>query len=212
MGIVQLEIIVGPLTSITGVVVIEHDLTEPLILGRSWLAEICVVASPTHQLIKFKCQGEVITIEADHETDLPMIWMPYPNEFEGPPQNTSGTWPVGSWIDNWDDEAPSFQGFQHLASSHVTQGYAQIQGPAQPNLSLLPVNQGQSLLRRPTSLLKPASARGGHHQAQQALITRTGRMSNQVVLPPPNIERAMSPPRQEFNIPRKIEGEFDVLE
>ena len=105
-----------------------------------------------------------------------MIWMPYLNEFEmeGPPPNTSGTWPVGGWIDNWDDEAPSFQGFQHLTNSHVTQGYAQIQRPAQPNSFLLLVNQGQSLLRRPTSLLKPASARGGHHQAQQAPITRTG--------------------------------------
>ena len=104
-------ITIGPLTSITGVVVMEHDLAEPLILGRSWLAEICAVASPTHQLIKFKFWGEVITVEVDHETDIAMIWMPYPNEFEGPPPNTSGTWPVGGWINNWDDEAPSFQGF-----------------------------------------------------------------------------------------------------
>ena len=39
-----------------------------------------------------------------------------------------------------------------------------------------------------------------------------GRISNQVVLPPLNIERALSPPRQEFNIPRRIEGKFDILE
>ena len=37
---VQLAVTIGPLTSITTVMVMEHDLSEPLILGRSWLAEI----------------------------------------------------------------------------------------------------------------------------------------------------------------------------
>ena len=100
----------------------EHDLLEPLILGRSWPAEICAIASPTHQRIKFKFQGEVITVKVDHEMDLAMIWMPYPNEFqmEEPLPYTSGTWPIGDWIDSWDDEATSIQGFQHLAGSQVT--------------------------------------------------------------------------------------------
>ena len=57
---------IGPLTSTTTVIVMEEDLAEPLILGRSWLAEICVVASPIHQLLKFKHQGEVIIIRATH--------------------------------------------------------------------------------------------------------------------------------------------------
>ena len=61
-GTIQLEITVGPLTSTTTVIVMEQDLSEPLILGRSWLAKIHVVASLMHQLIKFKYQGEVITV------------------------------------------------------------------------------------------------------------------------------------------------------
>ena len=45
LGTVQLEITIGPLTSVTSIVVMEHDLSEPLILGRSWLAKICAIAS-----------------------------------------------------------------------------------------------------------------------------------------------------------------------
>ena len=88
-------------------------MAEPLILGRSWLAEIRVVPSPTHQLIKFKYQREVVAVQADHETDLTMVWMPYPTEpyMEGPPPDLSSAWLVGDWIDHWDDEVPSFQGF-----------------------------------------------------------------------------------------------------
>ena len=80
----------------------EHDLAEPLILGRSWLAEICVVASPTHQLIKFKFQGEVVAVQADHKTNLTMIWMPYLNEFGmgGPSPDSNSAWPMGGWIDD----------------------------------------------------------------------------------------------------------------
>ena len=118
----------GPHTSITTVIVMAQNLLEPLILGRSWLAKIYAIASPTHQLIKFKYRGEVITIEADHETDLAMIWMPYLHEFGmgGPPPESNSAWPVGSWIDDWDDEVPSFQGFQSFASNNATQGYARI--------------------------------------------------------------------------------------
>ena len=99
----------------------EHDLSEPLILGRSWLAEIYAIASPAHQCIKFKFQGEVITVKADHETNLAMIWMPYPIEFQEPSPYKSGTLPIGEY---WDDEATSIQGFQHLVGGQVTQGYA----------------------------------------------------------------------------------------
>ena len=49
---VQMDITVGPLTSTTMVIIIEEDLVEPLILGRSWLAEIRALASLVH--LKFK--------------------------------------------------------------------------------------------------------------------------------------------------------------
>ena len=51
---VQMDITIGPLISTTIVIIMEHDLVEPLILGRSWLAEIGAVASLVHQLLKFK--------------------------------------------------------------------------------------------------------------------------------------------------------------
>ena len=106
----------------------EQDLSEPLILGRSWLAEIHGVASPAHQLIKFKYQGEVITIRADHETNLRMVWLPYPDEpyMKGPPPDPNSAWPVGGWIDQWEDEAPDFQGFRDLTDSNAARGYSQV--------------------------------------------------------------------------------------
>ena len=54
VGTIQLNITIGPVTSTTMVIEMEEELVEPLILGRSWMAEIGVVASPVHQLLKFK--------------------------------------------------------------------------------------------------------------------------------------------------------------
>ena len=61
-------------------------------------------------------------------------------------------------------------------------------------------------------MIRPAPTKGGYYPAQQAPITRTVRISNQVVPPPPPTEKVLSPPRREFDIPRRIEGEFDILE
>ena len=119
---------------------------------------------------------------------------------------------TGGWIDDWDDEAPSIQGFQQFTDVQATQGCTQIQRPALLSSSQLPINQGQSLLKRPLSLLKSGYAKGEHNQAQQAPITRTRRISNQVAPPLPDAERAVSLPHQEFHIPRRIEGTFDILE
>ena len=44
LGIIPMEIIVGPLTSITTVIIMKEEVLEPLILGRSWLAEVGAVA------------------------------------------------------------------------------------------------------------------------------------------------------------------------
>ena len=66
IGTIQMDVTIGPLTSATLVVVMEEDLAEPLILGRSWLAEIGTVPSPVHQSLKFRHQGEVIIVRADH--------------------------------------------------------------------------------------------------------------------------------------------------
>ena len=57
LGTVQLEITEGPPTSITNVIVMEQDLLEPLILGRSWLAKICVVASQHISLSSSNTEG-----------------------------------------------------------------------------------------------------------------------------------------------------------
>ena len=54
MGTIKMDITIGLLTSTTTVIVMEEELAEPLILGRSWMAEIGVVASPVYQLLKFK--------------------------------------------------------------------------------------------------------------------------------------------------------------
>ena len=69
-----MDVTIGPLTSTTTVIVMEEDLAEPLILGRSWLAEIGAVASPVHQLLKFKYQGEAIIIRANHWKDSEANW------------------------------------------------------------------------------------------------------------------------------------------
>ena len=61
-----MEIMVDPLTSTTTVIIMEEDVLEPLILGRSWLAEVGAVASPMHQLLKFKHKGAVVSIPAHH--------------------------------------------------------------------------------------------------------------------------------------------------
>ena len=60
MGTIKMNITIGPLTSTTIIIVMEEDLAQLLILGRSWMAEIGAVASPVHQLLKFKYQGEAI--------------------------------------------------------------------------------------------------------------------------------------------------------
>ena len=73
---------------------------------------------------------------------------------------------TGGWIDDGDDEVPSIQGFQQLTDNQAAQGYTQIQRPTLLNSSQLPINQGQSLLRKPLSLLKSGHAKGEHNQAQ----------------------------------------------
>ena len=65
LGIVQMEITVGPLTSTTIVIIMEEEVLEPLILGRSWLVEVGAMASPIHQLLKFKHEGAVVSIPAN---------------------------------------------------------------------------------------------------------------------------------------------------
>ena len=96
-----MNVTIGPLTSATLVVVMEEDLAEPLILGRSWLAEIGVVPSPVHQSLKFRHQGEVIIVRADHKQGSGAEWKPTP--LESGPSSHNG-WLVGGWIDHWPDE------------------------------------------------------------------------------------------------------------
>ena len=60
-----MDITVGPLTSTTTVIIMEEEVLEPFILRRSWLAEVGAVASPIHQLLKFKHKGTVVSIPAN---------------------------------------------------------------------------------------------------------------------------------------------------
>ena len=48
MGTIKLNITIGPLTSTTIVIVMEEDIAQSLILGRSWMAKIGAVASLVH--------------------------------------------------------------------------------------------------------------------------------------------------------------------
>ena len=78
LGTIPMEIIVGPLTSITSVIIMKEEVLEPLILGRSWLAEVGAVASSVHQMLKFKYQGAVISIPANRPRILCTFKMPEP--------------------------------------------------------------------------------------------------------------------------------------
>ena len=145
---------------------------------------------------------------------MPTLPKPYT---EGPPPDPNSAWPVGGWIDQWEDEAPDFQGFRDLTDSNAARGYSQVYhtGLARPTSLLLPANQGQSLLRKPTSLIKTAPPRGGYLPTQQAPIIRTRRIPNQVAPPPPPVERILSPPRREFDILeqlRKTQAKISIYE
>ena len=78
LGTVQMEITVGPLTSTTIVIIMEEEFLEPLILKRSWLAEVGAVASPIHQLLKFKHEGTVVSIPANRLGILCKFKLPEP--------------------------------------------------------------------------------------------------------------------------------------
>ena len=73
-----MEITVGLLTSITSVIIMKEEVLEPLILGRSWLAEVGAVASSVHQMLKFKYRGAVVSIPANRQGILCTFKMPEP--------------------------------------------------------------------------------------------------------------------------------------
>ena len=78
LGTIPMEITVSPLTSITSVIIMKEEVLEPLILGRSWLAEVGAVASSVHQMLKFKYQGKVVSILANRPGILYTFKMPEP--------------------------------------------------------------------------------------------------------------------------------------
>ena len=78
LGTVPMEITVGPLTSITSVIIMKEEVLKPLILGRSWLAEVGAVASIVHQLLKFKHKGVVVSIPANRPGVLCKFKVPEP--------------------------------------------------------------------------------------------------------------------------------------
>ena len=87
----------------------EKELAEPLILGRSWMAEIGAVASPVHQLLKFKHQGEVIIIRANHWVDTGTNCEPIPPELGNnrlPSLKSYDEEPSDGWsdYDHWYEE------------------------------------------------------------------------------------------------------------
>ena len=100
LGTIRMEITVSPLTNITIVIIMKEEVLEPLILGRSWLVEVGAVASPVHQLLKFKYEGAVVSIPANHLGILCKFKMPEPQiatlrdkeEAQLPPWRKSSVW------------------------------------------------------------------------------------------------------------------------
>ena len=82
------------------------------------MAEIGAVASPIHQLFKFKHQGEVIIIRATRWTDTGIDWElapPEPGEGRPSPESYDEELPDG-WSDynHWYEEGSDSQMFQDL--------------------------------------------------------------------------------------------------
>ena len=103
--------------------------------------EIGTIASSIHKLLKFKHQGEVITIKADHQMDLGISWELVLLELysERPPDGRFDH-------DHWYKEAPNHQGF--LDARGVVQEYTQ-----QYYSSLLCHNQAEN--PRAEAFVKP---------------------------------------------------------
>ena len=67
MGVVHLELRVGPKTLLTPIQVIDEKLSYNLLLGRPWIHVMRVVTSTLHRCLKFERDGQVHKIEVDRK-------------------------------------------------------------------------------------------------------------------------------------------------